>query len=557
MPEPVKLEPVPTRFTLRQLPLPAKLVITLFLLTVGLGYSSAMVQLHFQHTQRDGNALPGSMDPVEIFAGKKWVTREEAEKSRPVSKLEKLVMGPTEGILTAATMAPAFFMRDECPDRDNNYKRLVKDATPEEKAKLDAEREGERVALQLWIKLPDDRRRAAYEADSLTPLASEAPKDITPLFLHAGGSAIKVKSILTTRCVECHQEGGRKSEFPLDRYENLAKYMQAPAGYVIPEGEEGAWCPSERQISKEKLAQSTHAHLLSFAMLFTLTGLVFAFTSYPAIVRGILGPLVLLAQVADISCWWLARLDGPGIYFAWAIVGTGSLVGLGLIAQIVLSSFNMYGPKGKVVVAGIFLGLLAAAGLTYVEVIKPELQAEKDRKAQTGANPARPAPEKKGDLPDGNGKAAPPPVQSESWFETLLTGTFDPKKKGPFGGSSMVRAFFDKDELVFLPAMEDQDPLLPTLIEERRGEQAVFLAWVKSQPEVRKKAYEEDSFPMPAELSGKPFTAEFIAGQKGVKVKTLINTRCTICHNPDGEQPDYPLTKFEELEKYFQPKPKE
>ena len=29
------------RFTLRQLPLPAKLVVTLFLLTVGLGYSSA------------------------------------------------------------------------------------------------------------------------------------------------------------------------------------------------------------------------------------------------------------------------------------------------------------------------------------------------------------------------------------------------------------------------------------------------------------------------------------------------------------------------------------
>src|SRR5574338_219032 len=91
-------ETTATRWTLRQLPLPAKLVVTLFLLTVGLGYSSAMVQMHFQHTNGDGQPMPGPMDVVEIFAGKSWITREQAEKSRPVSKLEKLVMGPVDGV---------------------------------------------------------------------------------------------------------------------------------------------------------------------------------------------------------------------------------------------------------------------------------------------------------------------------------------------------------------------------------------------------------------------------------------------------------------------------
>ena len=63
-------------------------------------------------------------------------------------------------------------------------------------------------------------------------------------------------------------------------------------------------------------------------MLWMLTGLIFAFSSYAKWFRCILAPLVLLAQVADVSCWWLARLHGVGPYFALAIIGTGTVVGL-------------------------------------------------------------------------------------------------------------------------------------------------------------------------------------------------------------------------------------
>src|SRR5205823_12394853 len=103
-----------------------------------------------------------------------------------------------------------------------------------------------------------------------------------------------------------------------------------------------------------KLTQSTHAHLLSFAMLFSLTGLVFAFSNYPVTLRCILGPLVVLAVFADVSLWWLARLcDQWGPYFAQAIIFTGMVAGAGLFGQIVLSLFNMYGPRGKVMIGGL------------------------------------------------------------------------------------------------------------------------------------------------------------------------------------------------------------
>jgi hypothetical protein len=131
------------------------------------------------------------------------------------------------------------------------------------------------------------------------------------------------------------------------------------------------------QIDVDSLVQSTHAHLLTFAVLWALTGIVFAFTSYSLWLRCIVAPAVLVAQVADVLCWWLARLPETGPYFAIAILGTGALVGLGVTLQIMLGLFNMYGGKGKVVL--LVICLLGAAGLgsVYFKYVAPELAAEK------------------------------------------------------------------------------------------------------------------------------------------------------------------------------------
>lgn len=362
-------------FTLRHLPLPAKLVVTVFLLTVGLGYFAALVQLHFQHSDRDGKPMPSVENVVAIFAGKKW--QKDNDSAKPITKLERLIMGPVEGAPWngSGSMAPAFFHKDDA----GTFKKAHADADEEGKKKLVAEREGERLALKAWINATLDVRKAAFEADKFTP--PEPPTALTPDYLHDGKQAVKVKSILVDRCTRCHaKDADPKAEaFPLETFEHVMKYMDAPAPTVPPGG---GWVDSGRKMSLEKLTQSTHAHLLSFAVLFSLTGLVFAFTGYPTVVRCVLGPLVLLAQVADIACWWLARLPESGPYFAMCIIGTGGVVGLGLAAQIVLSLLSMYGWFGRTVLVALAVAAGAGGAALYQQHVGPYLESEKSAAKQ-------------------------------------------------------------------------------------------------------------------------------------------------------------------------------
>ena len=553
-------DPTPApRLTLRQLPLPAKLVVTAFLLTVGLGYTTALVQMHFQHANGSGNPMPTMSDVVEVFAGKKKYVPPAAgrEPARPVSKLEKLVMGPTRGVPFngSGSMAPAFF------DRSPEYKQAV--ATGADKARLDAEREGERRVVQAWIAAEPDVRRAAFEADKFEAPADKVPPAVTAKFVHPGTATFfKVKSILDARCVTCHGAGGEQASYPLETYDQLNKYLDVPAAAAAPPAE-GTWVDSDRQMSKEKLAQSTHAHLLSFAVLFSLTGIVFAFTNYPGVVRGVLGPLVLVAQVADVSCWWLARLDGPGVYFAMAIVGTGGVVGLGLCAQIVLSTFNMYGPRGKVVLLAVFAGGLGLGGAAFQTVVKPQLEKEKQEAAKR-AEEAKKAQEKAPEVippaakpkpqdPKAEQKVESKPASGPSRMEVAFTGRY--AEGMPWGAEpgGMIRAFYDK-ETEYKAAVKNKDAeLLKELTPQRDGEHAALLAWVKAPADVRRAAYEQDRFELPADRRGKPMTPEFLADDKSVKVKTLIELRCGSCHTEGSNAPSFDT--FSDMEQFLQPEP--
>src|SRR4051812_45558388 len=97
-------------FTLRHLPLPAKLVITCFLLAVGLGYSSAMIQLHMQHSARDGRHLPTPDDVAAVFAGK---MKPKGDGEAGPCRLEEILPdAPITGGLTGKNMTPAFYGMD-------------------------------------------------------------------------------------------------------------------------------------------------------------------------------------------------------------------------------------------------------------------------------------------------------------------------------------------------------------------------------------------------------------------------------------------------------------
>jgi hypothetical protein len=139
---------------------------------------------------------------------------------------------------------------------------------------------------------------------------------------------VQIRSLIQDRCVRCHQDAvgadDRARKIPLDSYDAVCAYCE-------PE--------TKPTISWTALVQSTHAHLLSFAMLFTLTGLVFSFSGLPGWVKFFIAPLPLVAQVLEIGCWWLSR------WYPEATMGIligGGVVGASLAAQIGLSLLSMF-----------------------------------------------------------------------------------------------------------------------------------------------------------------------------------------------------------------------
>jgi hypothetical protein len=141
---------------------------------------------------------------------------------------------------------------------------------------------------------------------------------------------VRIRSLIDQRCVACHGPAGRVQRarlFPLDSHDRLKPHCRVePAGGM----------------SVTKLAQTTHVHLLGFAVLFGLTGLSFSLTSYPGPVRVVAGCGPLVLQVAEIACWWLGRLD---VLFARAVVVLGPLVALGLAVQVLGGLWDLFGRR--------------------------------------------------------------------------------------------------------------------------------------------------------------------------------------------------------------------
>src|SRR5262245_48549287 len=125
------------RFVLRDLPLAARLVLATFLISTGIGYFSALVQLHFQHATA-GKLMPEADDAIGVFHGKSGVSLMEKLLTTDEGK-------PFNG---SGTMRPAFF------SKSSGWVREIKGRAKEKKidstqaeAQVRAERDGERLAI--------------------------------------------------------------------------------------------------------------------------------------------------------------------------------------------------------------------------------------------------------------------------------------------------------------------------------------------------------------------------------------------------------------------------
>lgn len=338
------------RLSLRDFPVPTRVVAAVFLIAVGLGYFSALVQLHFQHAS-PGQFLPGPDEAAETYNGKNGM-----------SQFVRLLTAPeTRPFNGSGQMSAAFFNK-------GGLKNAVRVRASEKEIPLDQaqaevrrEREGERDALVAWARAEPALRKKAYD-DNRFPLPDEI-QAISEDFVEEkdGQKFVLVQTLLDERCVRCHavNASGSPANFPLEKYEYISLYLE-------PEKNGGMSLP--------KLAQSTHVHALGFAMLFGLTGVIFSLTSYPLTLRLVLAPWALLFQAADLSCWWLGRVDP---LYAKAIVVTGGLVAVGLVGQIVLSLFDLFDHrKGKIIVGLILLIGVAILGVIFSQVILPHLESQ-------------------------------------------------------------------------------------------------------------------------------------------------------------------------------------
>ncbi|HVK13620.1 MAG TPA: hypothetical protein VM597_33040 [Gemmataceae bacterium] len=385
------------RFTLRDLPLPAKLVVSTFLISVGLGYLWAMAQIHFKHAS-PGKAMPGISDLVARFSGQPWPLepKPEAQPEEVKAPAREVDAGPKIPGIKLQTVLTNRCMtchgeggeKSDIPlDKYEHYVKFMEVKPEYPKGHLhkvltnEAGRGGKFNKSNMihaffergedWPKKAGDKQDAAVRRGTAELAAVVAwveaglpleqyEADATPLA--AGTAENDIPEDLRTQAV------------PLPKKAPDAK-PAGPDKWKVAKG---------KQLGVEALTQSTHAHLLTFSLLWAATGLIFAFTSHSLTLRCTLAPVVLVAQVLDVACWWLARLDGSGPYFAIAVLGTGAVVGVGLGLQIVLSLFNMYGGKGKAFLLLLFLAGAGLFGITYVKVIEPQLQAEQNLAAQAG-----------------------------------------------------------------------------------------------------------------------------------------------------------------------------
>jgi hypothetical protein len=356
-------QPINSRFVLRDLTFASRLVIACFLISVGVGYFAALIQLHFNGGAKAGEFLPGPTESSRTYAGERG--------PKLMSHLERLLEADENDPFNGQGQ-----MRTAFTKKSKGWNGTIKKAKQEDEEnqqgdkavkKLLDEREGERLAMLEWIRAggPDK----AYKKDDFELSAVLKDRAITEEYdIREDGKPrrIKIKSLFNERCACCHApDAGRMKEaeaYRLDSCDCIKQYVDVKQAGGM---------------SLNKLAQTTHVHLLSFSMLYGLTGIIFTLTRYPGWFRVIFGPFALVMQLADVSCWWLARLASPyGEMFGQAIVVTGGLVAIGLLIQIIGTVFDLFDKKGKFVVLLLLMLGGVLGGYVKSQIIDPYLLSE-------------------------------------------------------------------------------------------------------------------------------------------------------------------------------------
>jgi hypothetical protein len=266
---------------LARLSVPAKLLVTLFVLLVGPGYLVATLNIYVQHQDADG------------------------EEGMSLDDLKRKFHGIQKTIQPDATIEVKSSMLDQVqPDGDmREY--------------LDQGGEAAVRGLFTWL---EDKQAA--EADFATAgLAEEGDPS--------------AQQILTDYCIECHNsDGGDAEDYSFADSAEAEPDLTLVMDYAEPEItkiEAEATTIDLKPTNEKKLILITHQHILSIPVFTLLVGALFLMTGFGTGIKLVLGPLPMLAVMLDIGSWWLARYSEPFIY---VIAASGAIFGAAYGLQI-------------------------------------------------------------------------------------------------------------------------------------------------------------------------------------------------------------------------------
>ena len=265
---------------LSRLTLPAKLLVTLFVLIVGPGYLFGTANIVLQH--QDADLEPGlSLDDLR----------------RTFHGMEKEVAPEAEIIVHSA-------MLEQVRTGGEMRKQLEVGGEPAIRG------------LITWLEA------GAEEANFDTRGLAEAGDP-------------SAKAIIAARCVECHHaDGGEMEDIPYAANDEAEPEYSLVMEMATPEferHESGLQTLVLAPTGVKQLVHITHVHVLTVPLFTMAVGCLFLLTGFSPTLKLLLAPLPMLAVILDIGSWWLARFAEPFIY---VIAASGAIFGVAYAVQI-------------------------------------------------------------------------------------------------------------------------------------------------------------------------------------------------------------------------------
>ncbi len=139
----------------------------------------------------------------------------------------------------------------------------------------------------------------------------------------------KIKPILDNNCIMCHSAESGMSIPHLTSYADVVKLTETDTGATIP-----------------ALVRVSHIHLFGIAFILFFVGRIFLLCEMNVTLKRVYVALPFIFLLLDISSWFITKIIPE---FAYVVVAAGGLVGVTFGLQILISLYQMWFYKPRVV----------------------------------------------------------------------------------------------------------------------------------------------------------------------------------------------------------------